>query len=156
MIKMNTIGVMVMVYSIIGKKSSRPGCRAEHRATDSRLQTRRKRASRTLEGLHLSSCYFLKRSKTDISQSVKSIPRFLGAAPGRPFRDVRHFFLTWRRFFAGPLRTPRRVTTHCHLSQSSVRSRPVILLFADRATQNAHRRWPPPRLTALQLLLWFS
>ena len=93
MIKMNTIGVMVMVYSIIGKKSSRPGCRAEHRATDSRLQTRRKRASRTLEGLHLSSCYFLKRSKTDISQSVKSIPRFLGAAPGRPFRDVGHFSL---------------------------------------------------------------
>src|SRR5439155_17558234 len=98
------------------------------------------------------------------------------AAPGRPFRYVGPFpsylamildrpvrhrtdsprlgeFVhrqTWR------VRTARRVTTHCHLSQPSDRSRPVILLFADRATQNAHRRWPPPRLTALQLLLWFS
>ena len=30
------------------------------------------------------------------------------------------------------------------------------LLLADRATQNAHRRWPPLRLTALQLLLLFA
>jgi hypothetical protein len=69
MIKTNTIGIMLMVFSIIDKTSLRPGCRAEHRATDSRLQTRRKRSSLIPEQLSLSSRYFLKRSKIDISQN---------------------------------------------------------------------------------------
>jgi hypothetical protein len=107
---------------------------------------------------------YLKLSKTDISQNVKSLPR--GA----------EFFLSWRRFFAGPVRhrtdsphhgesvhrqtwrgwTSRRVTRDCHLSQSSVRSHAVVVLFAEMATPNAHGHWPRPRLTALLLLLWFS
>jgi hypothetical protein len=33
-----------------------------------------------------------------------------------------------------------RMATNCHLSQSTDRSDPVILLFADMARQNAHRR----------------
>src|SRR5205823_1803670 len=48
------------------------------------------------------------------------------------------------------------MATDCHLSQSSVRSHPVVLLFAEMATPNAHRHWPRPRLTALLLSLWFS
>ena len=39
---------------------------------------------------------YLKHSKIGISQNVKSLPR--GA----------EFFLSWRRFFAGPVRSPRR------------------------------------------------
>jgi hypothetical protein len=58
MIKTNTIGIVLMASSIIDKKSPRPGCRAEHRATDLRGRTRRKRASQSLGRLHLSSCYF--------------------------------------------------------------------------------------------------
>jgi hypothetical protein len=69
MIRAKTIGVMLMASSIIDKKLPRRGCRAEHRATDSRLRTRRKRSSR--RWLNSSSRYFLKRSKTDISQNVK-------------------------------------------------------------------------------------
>src|SRR6266699_1627753 len=65
------------------------------------------------------------------------------------FHKGRNFFF---RFWA---RTPRCATTHCHLSQPSDRFRPVILFFADRAMQNAHRRSPLPRLTALRGLLWF-
>src|SRR6266404_2431709 len=56
---------------IIGKKLQRRGRRAEHQSMDSRRQTRRKRASRSPGRLHLSSCYFLKRSKTDVSQNAK-------------------------------------------------------------------------------------
>jgi len=48
MIRMNRIGVMAMVCSIIDKRSPRPVCRAEHRATDLRGRTRRKRASLAL------------------------------------------------------------------------------------------------------------
>src|SRR5467141_3866373 len=70
MINMKTIGVVLMASSIIDKKSPRPGWRAEHRATDLRRQTRRKHASRTLERLDLSSRYFLKRSKIDISHNM--------------------------------------------------------------------------------------
>jgi hypothetical protein len=70
MIKMKTIGVVLMASSIIDKKLPRPGCRAEHRATDLRLQTRRKRSSLIPEQLSLSSRYFLKRSKIDISQNM--------------------------------------------------------------------------------------
>jgi hypothetical protein len=57
--------------SITGKKSPRPGCRAEHRATDLRWRTRRKRCSLIPEQLSLSSRYFLKRSKIDISEKVR-------------------------------------------------------------------------------------
>jgi len=99
MIKTKTIGVMLMASSIIDKKLPRRGCRAEHRATDSRLRTRRKRSSLIPEQLSLSSRYFLKRSKTDISQNVKflwSIERssgdpcdaklFLANNPGQEIR----------------------------------------------------------------------
>jgi hypothetical protein len=48
------------------------------------------------------------------------------------------------------------MATKCHLSQSTDRSDPVILLSADMATQNTPRRWPQPRLTALLLLLYES
>src|SRR6266480_1925063 len=58
MIKMKTISVVLMASSIIDKKSPRPGCRAEHRATDLRGRTRRKNPSQGLGRLHLSSCYF--------------------------------------------------------------------------------------------------
>jgi len=43
---------------VTGKKSPPRGGRAEHRATDLRWQTRRKRPSQSLGRLHLSSCYF--------------------------------------------------------------------------------------------------
>jgi hypothetical protein len=79
MIKTKRIGVMLMASSIIDKKLPRPGCRAEHRATDSRLRTRRKRSSLIPEQLSLSSRYFLKRSKIDISHNAK----FLSAAVER-------------------------------------------------------------------------
>jgi len=71
MIKMKTIGVVLMASSIIDKKSQWRGRRAEHQSTDSRRQTRRKHASRTLERLDLSSRYFLKHPKFDISRSAK-------------------------------------------------------------------------------------
>src|SRR6476660_7841301 len=74
MIKTNMIGVMLMASSIIDKKSPRRGRRAEHQSTDSRRQTRRKHASRTLERLDLFSCHFLKRSKIYISHSLKFPP----------------------------------------------------------------------------------
>jgi len=48
------------------------------------------------------------------------------------------------------------MATQCHLLQSNDRSDPVILLFADMATQNTPGRWPQPRLTALLLLLYES
>jgi len=71
MIKMKTIGVVLMVSSIIDKKSPRPGCRAEHRTTDLRGRTRMKRSSLIPEQLSLSSRYFLKLSKIDISQKFE-------------------------------------------------------------------------------------
>src|SRR2546429_9581702 len=58
MIKTKTIGVMLMASSIIDKKLPQPGCRPEHRATDSRLRTRMKRSSLIPEQLSLSSRYF--------------------------------------------------------------------------------------------------
>jgi hypothetical protein len=72
MIKTKMIGVMLMASSIIDKKSPRRGGRAEHRATDLRRRTRMKRSSLIPVQLSLSSRYFLKRLKTDISQTVKS------------------------------------------------------------------------------------
>src|SRR5205085_3597262 len=77
MTKMKTIGVMLMVCSITGKKSPRRARRGEHRATDSRRQTRRKHPSLSLERLNLSSHYFLKRSKTDISEICEIFLRLL-------------------------------------------------------------------------------
>jgi hypothetical protein len=71
MIKKKTIGVMLMVFSIIDKKLPRRGCRPEHRATDSRRRTRMKRSSLIPEQLSLSSRYFLKHSKIDISQKFE-------------------------------------------------------------------------------------
>jgi len=68
-----------MASSIIDKKLPRRGCRAEHRATDSRLRTRRKRSSLIPEQLSLSSRYVLKRSKIDISQDVKCVSGCFGA-----------------------------------------------------------------------------
>jgi len=73
MIKTKTIGVMLMASSIIEKKSQGRENRAEHRATDSRLRTRRRRSSLIPEQLSLSSRYFLKRSKTDISQKFEEL-----------------------------------------------------------------------------------
>jgi hypothetical protein len=69
--KTKMIGVMIIVSSIIDRKSQRRGKRAKHQSKDSRRQTRRKHASRTPERLDLSSCYFLKRSNIDISQNPK-------------------------------------------------------------------------------------
>jgi hypothetical protein len=70
-IKTKMISVMLMSFSIIDKKSPRRGSPAEHRATDSRRRTRRKHASLIAEQLSLSSRYFLKRSKIEISRNVK-------------------------------------------------------------------------------------
>ncbi len=55
---MKTIGVVLMASSIIDKKSPRPRCRAEHRATDLRGRTRMKRSSLSLGRLDLCSYYF--------------------------------------------------------------------------------------------------
>jgi len=65
------IGVMLTACSIIDKKSPRRGTRAEHQSTDSTRQTRRKHAILIPEQLSLSSRYFLKRSKIEISRNVK-------------------------------------------------------------------------------------
>src|SRR6266542_3096228 len=85
------IGVKLMASSIIDKKSPRLGGRPEHRATDLRGRTRMKRSSLIPEQLSLSSRYFLKRSKIEISHNLKSPARLLGAAPGRPFRCAAFF-----------------------------------------------------------------
>src|SRR5205823_9824768 len=73
MTKMKTIGVILMACSITGKKSPRPRSRAEHRATDSKRRTRRKRSGLSLERLNLSSHYFLKCSESDISQKFEEL-----------------------------------------------------------------------------------
>jgi hypothetical protein len=70
--KTKMIGVMLIAFRVTGKKSPQRGGRAEHRATDLRLRTRMKRSSLIPVQLSLSSRYFLKRLKTDISQTVKS------------------------------------------------------------------------------------
>ena len=71
MMRAKTIGVMLMASSIIEKKSQGRENRAELRATDSKRRTRRKRSSR--RWLNSSSRYFLKRSKTDISQKFEEL-----------------------------------------------------------------------------------
>ena len=68
-----TIGVMLMASSIIEKKSKGRENRAELRATDSKRRTRRKCSSLSPGKLNLSSRYFLKRSKIDISQKFEEL-----------------------------------------------------------------------------------
>jgi hypothetical protein len=58
MIKTNTIALCSWLFRVTDKKSPPPGGRPEHRATDLRGRTRRKRPSQSLGRLHLSSCYF--------------------------------------------------------------------------------------------------
>src|SRR5438552_18576405 len=81
MIKMKTIGVVLMASSIIDKKSPRRGRRAEHQSTDSRRQIRRRDTSRSLQRLDLASYYFLKRSKIDISGNLRFLARSVGGLP---------------------------------------------------------------------------
>src|SRR5258708_23058181 len=66
MIKTRMMDVTLMT-SIIDKKSPPRECRPEHRATDSRRRTRKRRSSLSLALLDLSSRYFIKRSNKDIS-----------------------------------------------------------------------------------------
>jgi hypothetical protein len=73
--KAKTIGVMLMAFSLIDKKSPDRESRAERRATDSKPQTKRKRPSLSLEQFYLSSCHFLKLLKTEISRNVKFLSR---------------------------------------------------------------------------------
>ena len=82
--KMKMIGVKLMASSIIDKKSQRRGRRAEPQATGLRRQTRTKHASQSFGRLHLSSCYFLKRSKIDISCS-SAFPRVFHFHPSECF-----------------------------------------------------------------------
>jgi len=71
MIKTKMIVIVLMASSIIDKKSPRRECRPEHRATDLRRRTRMKGSSLIPEQLSLSSRYFLKRSKIDISGNLR-------------------------------------------------------------------------------------
>jgi hypothetical protein len=70
MIKTRMMSVTLMT-SVIGKKLPSRGGQPERRATDSRRQTRMTRPNLSLGRFDLSSRYFLKRSKIDISQNVK-------------------------------------------------------------------------------------
>jgi hypothetical protein len=72
MIKTRMMGVTLMT-SVIGKKLPRRGGRPERRATDSRRQTRMTRPNLSLGRFDLSSRYFLKRSKIDISQKFEEL-----------------------------------------------------------------------------------
>jgi len=56
------------VLTIIAKKSPKPAWREEHLPVDLRERTRRKNSSLSLGRLDLSSCYYLKNLKNDISQ----------------------------------------------------------------------------------------
>jgi hypothetical protein len=70
MTRTKTIDAMLMA-SVTGKKSLTPRGRSEHRARDLRRQTRRKCRNRSREQSDLSSHYFLKRSKIDISDNAR-------------------------------------------------------------------------------------
>src|SRR6266478_4637775 len=83
MIKMKTIGVVLMASLIIDKKSPRPGYRAEHRATDSRGRTRRNVPARVLGDCICLHVIFLKRSNIDISRSAKFLSEH-GTNSGEP------------------------------------------------------------------------
>ena len=78
------IGVTLIACSIIDKKSPRRGRRAEPQSTGLKGQTRTKHANRTLERLHLSSRYFLKRSKTEISEDVKLLSGYFECSQRNP------------------------------------------------------------------------
>src|SRR5439155_14706235 len=69
--KTKMIGVMLMACSIIDKKSPRPACRPEHRATDLRRRTRMKRPAWALGAWICLHTIFLKRSKIDISGNLR-------------------------------------------------------------------------------------
>jgi len=56
---------------------------------DLRPQNSRKSPIPTLERLALSSCYFLKRSKIDISQNMTFFLYALSGVPARLLRNVR-------------------------------------------------------------------
>jgi hypothetical protein len=105
MIKMKMIGVVLMVSSIIDKKSPRPACRPEHRATDLRRRTRMKRSSLSLGRLDLFSYYFSQAfedrhfTKREISSAIlgrgtrKTVPRRAAFFPYLAMildRQVRH------------------------------------------------------------------
>ncbi len=79
MIKMNRIGVVLIVFSIIDKRSPRPGCRPEHRATDLRPRTRMKRSSLSLGRLDLSSYYFSQAFEDRHFRKFEIFLRMLGA-----------------------------------------------------------------------------
>src|SRR6266516_2390916 len=79
MIKMKTIGVVLMAFSIIDKRSPRPGCRPEHRVTDSRGRTRMKRSSLSLGRLDLSSYYFSQAFEDRHFRKFEIFLRMLGA-----------------------------------------------------------------------------
>src|SRR5882762_9190693 len=110
MTKRKTIGVMLMASSIIDKKSPRRAGRGEHRATDLRRRTRRKNPSLRLGRLHLSSRYFLKRSKIDISGNLRfsceycerrAISRSAVHLSGTKIAGARRVVLLVRRFRCG-------------------------------------------------------
>src|SRR5437667_8467270 len=102
MIKMKTIDVVLMAFSIIGKKSTRRGRRAEHQSTDSRRRTRTKRSRLIPNQLSLSSRYFLKRSKIDISQKREIPARLQCTGPRGSLSGARSsdcgFLLRYDRF----------------------------------------------------------
>jgi hypothetical protein len=94
--------------SITGKKSPRRECRSGHRATDSRRQTRRKRSSLIPEQLSLSSRYFLKRSKTDISQTREISCAIVGRSTRETVPRRRAFFPYLVMILDRLVRSPRR------------------------------------------------
>ena len=69
MIKTNRIGSMLIASPIIDKKSPRREWQQEHEATDLRWRTRRKSPGLRLGRLDLSSWYYLKHPKINISQT---------------------------------------------------------------------------------------
>src|SRR6266576_3982201 len=110
MIKTKTIVIVLMASSIIDKKSPRRECRPEHRATDLRRRTRRKRSSLIPEQLSLSSRYFLKRSKIYISGNLRfsseycerrAISRSAVHLSGTKVAGARRVVLLVRRFRCG-------------------------------------------------------
>jgi hypothetical protein len=84
------IGVILMASSIIDKRSLRRECRKERPTMDLRRQTRRKRSTLSLGRLNLSSCYFLKHSKIDISERIEIFPARDLAKNGSRARSCRH------------------------------------------------------------------
>jgi len=96
---MQMISVMLMTCSVSDKKSPRRGRRVEPQSRDLRRQTRRKHASRTLERLDLSSCYFSQAAqhryftKRDISFCM-----LLAEYTARMLRNLHATFSSFRRW----------------------------------------------------------